>query len=446
MDRRALRPSVCALLLVALLALGCATPKPPRWSPLSDAAVDHPLSLEECLALALRSDVQTETWKAKIAVARAELTTARELPNPTFEATWEDVGLKDPATGESLMSKTKGLSYPVFFWWTRDREVAAARAALRVEEQGVRAEQRDLILEVGAAYCNLAAAARKIRISEGLLANAQESLRLADETFRIGSASGHDLNLAKTETAQAEAELFDAQNEERIQSLAFAFALGADHPLRIRIRESDVNWTIPVADEDTSASLPAPLAALALEFDPAYAKARAARQAAEASLQLERRKMIPLADAEASAANRKDPSALGKTTHNYGFTVPIPLFNWNLGGVRKAKAELLAAQTDEEKARREALSRLSDAWESYRFARERYRRFSQPIVESRARLTKDAEELFGAGQIDYQEFLQTRGEWQQAELAAVDFWRDSMTAAFRLLAETGKYDRAASSP
>jgi len=246
---------------------------------------------------------------------------------------------------------------------------------------------------------------------------------------------GECLALARVEVRQAEAELQDARDETRAQRLALAFALGADRPVPVHLQ--DTALTIPAEiDQATTASEGVPEALLihAPAEDPPYAQAKAARQAAEAELQLQYRRILPLSETQASAERKHAPDGMSGT---FSFETPIPVLNWNQAGVKKAKAELLAAQAEEETARREVAAGLSEAWEAWRTARNRHRVFSEQITKDRAQLAGDARDLFTSGRIGYTELLQARREWRQAELSAVESWRVSMISAWRVLCQLG---------
>ena len=270
---------------------------------------------------------------------------------------------------------------------------------------------------------------------------------MAEKSFKLGSVAGHDVTLARTEEQQARADLFDARQEAKAQGLALAFALGADRPVAVQVRETTLSLPLTLtqtAAHETSGTaemIPETLLSQALSADPASAKTRASRKAAEAQYQLELRRIVPLADAQPGAARKNTSEGMG---HNLSLDIPIPLFSWNQGGFQKAKAELLAAQTEEEKARRETIAHLAAAWQAYGSAWRRHEEYSRKIAEARARLAGDAQDLFAAGQIGYTELLQARREWRQAELAAVDSWRESMIAAWRILCQIGSMDREVS--
>lgn len=422
------------ILPVTLLAGGCATPKAPRWKPLPASALERPLTLEECVRLAMNSDLHVATWKARVNAARAELTAARALPNPVFSGTWEDVGIRD-AEKKSISTSAYGLNYPIFFWVTRPFEVAAARKKLAAEKHGVRDERRQLAIEIGSAYFGLLAADRKVKASEDLLHEAREAQRLAEESFKLGAVAGHDVALARVEARQAESELFDARRETRAQALTFSFALGADRPIAARVQETTL--TLPREIESVTTitdTIPAALLARAAKIDPALAKAQAEREAAEEEVKLERLKVIPLSDAQGTAERKNAAEGMGAT---YAFEVPIPIFDWNRGGREKAKAALLAAQTEEEKVRRELVARLSEAWESYNTARVRYEAYAKRLMADREKLALDAQDLFASGQMSYTDLLAARREWRQVELTAVESWRERMSSAWKILCEIG---------
>lgn len=426
--------SFTILLPLLLLAVGCAAPRPPHWKPLTAEELSRPLTLEDSVGLALASDLHATTWRARVAAARADLTTARAIPNPVFTATWEDVGIRD-AENKSISTSAYGLNYPIFFWVTRPFEVAAARWKLAAEQHGVRDERRQLAIEIGTSYFGLLAAGHKEKASEDLLHEAREALRLAEESFKLGAVSGHDVALARTEVRQAESELFDARREARAQALTFSFALGADRPIAARVQETTLTLPLDLDRVTTiSATLPEALLARAAERDPALARARAEREAAEQELKLEQLKIIPLHDAVGTAERKNAAEGMGAT---YAFEVPIPLFDWNKGGIGKARAALLAAQTEEEKARRELASRLSEAWESYNTARTRYETYALRLTADREKLALDAQDLFASGQMSYTDLLQARREWRQTELTAVDSWRERMASAWKIQCEIG---------
>lgn len=419
------------LVLAPLLAAGCATPVAPAWRPVPAEALAGPLSLADCLRIARTSDLREARWRARREEAAAGLATARAIPNPVFQPSWEDMGLRD-AAGKSLATATYGFSYPVFFWWPRSADIKAAQAQAAAAEADTRAERKTLDEEIGAAFFEMAGARRKAAVGVELLAEARNGARLVREMFKLGSAAGREVELAELEEAQAESELLNAQSDESMKGIALAFALGADRPVRPRLQEEIAEIPPPTTfPEDGGTTATAPPEALfeaVFAGDPACASAKAGRIAAEQALAGAQRRAIPLASAQAVGGPKRAPE--GRAL-NFSFEVPIPLFDWNRAGIQSARAALLSAQAREEEARRTVAARLAKSWGEYQTARLQYRRFRQ-MLASRERMSGGARELFSQGQVDYAELLRARREWRQSELTAADSWAAMQAAAWRL--------------
>ncbi|MFB3789441.1 MAG: TolC family protein [bacterium] len=429
------------LFLLPLISwpMGCATPAPPpRWQPLDTQAITAPLSLEQCLILAREHDVQAAAWEARMKTARAELQKAREIPNPTFSPAWDDLGLKDDI-GTDLSNLVYGFSFPIFFWWPQSQKIAAARANQMVEEAAVRSEQRQLTIDVAAAYFNLVAEQRKTRISEQLLAVACESLRLVEKQRQLQIVSEFDVERIRADELQAESDWNDARNQQRLDQLAFAFALGADHPFYPEVQDPKDAYSQPLVDIPAGDSMPEEWLQSAVAGDPLWMKAQAATRVAEAQLAVERRGAFPLTDAASSAGPKSAPEGTGSAVT---LDIPIPIFNQNQAAIARARADLLTAQTEQEQTRRAVIAKISSAWEEYQASRVKWDQYARKILEFEEKNEQAASKFFVAGQIPYIDLLQVRNQFRKAQLSALDSWKDYVTSAWTLSCLLGKQDPA----
>ncbi len=427
--------SISLLVIIGLLT-ACHVPPPPQWKPLDASTLPTPLPLSACLELARTNDVRSAQWKAKLEAARAEIGEAKALPNPTANLTWEDVGVRD-ALGHHLAQATYGVSYPIFFWWPRSQKITQAEAGRRVVEQTIRSERRELAIQIGSAFFNLVADQRKEKLSEELLKASQESLRLAEKEKSLKTFSDYDVDRARAEAIKGEDDLAEARNQLRLDQLAFAFALGADRPIFPQVADAPETDSLTLRDAPTDGTMPDDFIASALEADPDYQRAQNATRAAEAKLIAEQRSAIPLTESTANAGPRTGPE--GKSGV-FGLDVPLPIFNWNRWGIRKAREELKVAQAEEEEARRSALAKLSEAWERRLAAEAKWKRFAKPLAELSKKNEDSACKLFSAGQISYSDFLLVRRDSKQAQLGEVAAHRDWLTAEWALSCLFGKQD------
>jgi outer membrane protein TolC len=424
------------LIAVSLWLSGCATPPAPEWKPLDVSTLAQPLTLEQCLQLARQNDIQVIQWKARFDMAHAELIIAKALPNPSFGPSWDDVGLRDEE-GKSIASLTYGVSYPIFFWWSRPQKIAVAKANRRAEAEKVRSEQRQLAIEVASAYFTLVADQRKEKLLEHLLQLTGESMRLVQKKRELKMASDYEVERVRAEQLQAQSDLLEAGSQLRSDQLAFAFALGADRPFFPTVVDCGDTYTQLLKDAIANETLPNGLMEIALQADPGWAEKKAAVKAAENQLQLEYRRAIPLADTTGSAGPKDAPEGSGSA---FSLEIPIPLLDWNRGAIRKAKAELRTAQAEQEKARRTVVAVVSQAWERCHASTIQWNQYTKSITELAEKNEQAASKLFAAGQIEYGESLIAQRDNKQAQLSALTVWRETSTAAWILSCALGQHD------
>ncbi|MBI1852759.1 MAG: TolC family protein [Planctomycetes bacterium] len=433
-----------AISLALLLAVGCATPDPPKWTPLESTALSEPLTLERCLDLARRSDVRAAQWQYRLDAARATVTTAGAIPNPTASITWEDVGLHDEER-KSLYNRSAIASYPVLSWLTIPKKIDAASARAHAEEEAVRGEERLLAAQVGAAFFELVADQRRVAASRELVESARDFVRLVEKERSLGSRSGLDVERARGERLQAESDLADAEAKRRTDQLAFAFALGSDRPLFPEVVDVEPRPGLFSSNESSPEVPPDDVVASALSADPDWARAKALSDAALAELGVQQRRAIPLADTLVGAGTKREPEGSGAV---YTLDLPIPIFDWNGGPIREAEAALQSARTEEEKARRAVVERVCEGWQRAQAAAAKWVRFARPLAETQERNDGAASRLFAAGVIGFAERVQAHRDWKQAQRSAVDSWRDAVIADWVLACALGKNDPplTASSP
>ncbi|MCX7048700.1 MAG: TolC family protein [Candidatus Sumerlaeota bacterium] len=423
--------------LICLALAGCATP-PARmeWKPLQASELATTLTLSQCLNLARNSDVRAAEWRSRIVAAHAGVVTAKEIPNPTLNLAWEDVGMRD-AAGASLASHLVGVSYPIFFWWTRDPKIRSAQAAEREEIQSVRSERRQLDVSVGTAYWELVADQRQVALAGQLVENAREAARLARKEKELGSRSLLDVHRAEADLLEAESDQSDAVSKLRLDQLAFAFALGTEQPAFPQVSDCGDESLTSGSHALTASSMPYEILAAALRKDPDWAKAKAACETAQADLQIERLSALPLTDAQAGAGRKGGPDGIGA---NYGLDVPIPIFNANLGGIQKAQAALETAQADEEKARRAVVATVSQAWEKARIALRKYRQYAVVLADARQRDEAAARKLFTAGEIGYEDYLLVNRDAIQKRKALIESWLGAAQSVWNFECALGWHD------
>jgi outer membrane protein, heavy metal efflux system len=434
-----LNPSLILFLLVVVFLSGCSssTPHAPQWKPIDTSALTEPLTLEKCLQLARQNDIQVAQWKARLDIAHAELAGTKALPNPSFGITWDDIGLHDDE-GVKISSTEYGFSYPLFFWIARDKKIAAAKANGKAEAERVLSEQRQMTLEIASAYFTIVADQRREQIIERLLQLTDESIRLVKKQKELQMVSDYDLDRVKAEQLKTQSDLFDAQSRLRQDQLSFAFAIGVDKPYYPAVEDCNDTIIRSLNDIISDSNIPDAIIRQALQADPAWREKQAEVIAASNQLEVEKSNAFPLAeDASVSGGPKHDPEGWGKI---FSFEIPLPIFNQNQAGIKKAQAELTTAQAEEEKARRQAIANVAQAWEKYHTLSIRWNQYIKVLQELAQKNELAAYKLFNAGQIEYSDFLIVQRDNKQAQLDALDIWLETSNAAWDLSCVLGKHD------
>jgi len=418
------------IILPLLLMLGGCASRDTHWNPVPATTFDKPLTLEQAVSLAAHQDLRVAEWKARYQSAQSAVQQAWLPPNPTLNLAWEDIGLKD-AAGKSASTSTVGVSYPILFWITRPWEIASARHRKRAEELAIESEKRDLAIEVGQRWFEIATLSQKEELARLSMGQAEDGLRYTQAFRDSGGGSQVEVKRSEADLLQSQSELADITMSKRSAQLALAFALGADTPFYPEVEASldgDIIKSIsPRSIEETSAQQP--------DVISANESARAIR----ADLSAEYARTVPLTDSQGSAGRKH---ARDGNSTNYGLDIPIPIFDWNQAGISQARAAENMAQISAERTRREATRRQADAWDRWESTATKYKSISRLLRERAETVASDGKELFEAGRITYADYLQLRRDSIAQQMIAVDAWSDARIAEWTLLmlnaAATGK--------
>jgi cobalt-zinc-cadmium efflux system outer membrane protein len=423
-------------LLLPLLITGCffRTPAPPNWSSIDTSSLEDQLTLEKCLELAKNNQIQAVQWKARLDAAHAELRQSKILPNPALGITWEDIGLEDELY-KSLATVTYEISYPILFWWTYPEKIKAAKLNQLAEQTAVLSEKRQLEIDIASAYFNIVAEQRKVALSEEIAKGYSELFRLAQKQNQQGDVSGFSLEQARLEMNKAESELMEAKNQLRTDQMSFAFALGFDHPYYPVLVDCGYKYLYPEGIANDKEDLTESELDAAVQRDYEYIANKIASEYVASKLRIEKLNAIPFADASGSGGLKKSPEGDSKT---YSAEIPIPLFDHNQAAIESAYAELRTAQADEEKARRDAIAKITASWEQYQALAWKWEQYSSGSGDLAEKNSKAAARLYEMGQISYSEMLQAQRNYKNIQMEAVDDWRDLCNASWTLSIILGK--------
>lgn len=186
--------TIILLGLVSVLPLGAAPAEPPPV----------PLTVEEAVAQALRSNPVPRAASREVAAAGAGVRSAQALTNPTLTV---NPGVLGPAGSDEELSVVQ----PLEISGVRGARTGVARAELRAARSAAIVTTRDLVRDVKVTYYELARAQEVLELQRQSVGFAEEFERIARRQVELGARPGIDVTqlqveLTRTRQLQLQAE------------------------------------------------------------------------------------------------------------------------------------------------------------------------------------------------------------------------------------------------
>lgn len=388
-------------------------------------------ALQEIIALALDSNRDLRVAALNIEVARAKYRVQRAELLPDLEIAGSGNGSRTPgdlsAGGQAQVahnySATLGFSaYELdLFGRVRSLKEQALQQFLSTTEAR-RSAHISLIAEVATAYLTLAADQDLLRLAHSTLASQQNSYRLQQRGFDLGTVSALVLRQAQTtvESARVDVERYTARVAQDRNALTLL--VGTEIPAEL--------WptTLPGTAEvegNVLATIPAGLSSQLLQYRPDIQQAERDLQAANASIGAARAAFFPSIRLTA-AAGSASPSLSGLFDAGSGSwsfvpSISIPIFN---AGRNRANRDMAVANRDIEVARYEhaiqtAFREVSDAL-AERETLGRRLQAQQALVEASSDSFRLSQARFERGVDSYLGALDAQRSLYSAEQALIE--------------------------
>ena len=336
---RGLRPRIS--ILAALLA---------AHSPL---AAQHAVTRTEAVRAALEGGTRLALARADSAAARARLSSARALPNPSLAASYS----------KSAPQKHVSLEIPFDSPWSRGPRVRAASALARAAGLRLLSERAAAEMEADTTYTQALAADAHFRLSRQTAHDADSLRVMATARRNAGDASDLDVDLATVAAGQQ----WNVASTDSLSYMSTVLTLQTLMGLEpdsvtitlsdsLRLDGADAPGAVaPTRDASIVAGGSNPAG---IGSPPSVVAAEASLQAAELALTRERRSVLGLpalsVGVEFGDPNGDEPGLLPVV----GIVLPLPLFSRNQGPIAEAVAERTRARAELVAARLEVRQRL----------------------------------------------------------------------------------------
>jgi cobalt-zinc-cadmium efflux system outer membrane protein len=362
------------------------------------ARAQIPVTRTDAERAALAAGPRVALARADTAAARAVTRAARAWPNPILAYT----------RSEAVPRNHLILDFPLDAPWARGPRIASANAARRASQLRFLSERTAALLEVDTTYTRALATDARLQLSRQTALAADSLRKMTVARRNAGDASDLDVDLA-TIIAGQQTNLVSGDSLNHLSALLTVQTLMGMPGDSVSIVLVDSLRLSPSALEgmlrslDSSAAVLAPppslvtspvalssstptaggMAASSLQpagVTPGVAAAEAALQAAELAITRERRSVWSLPSIQLGVESGDDAfNPPSKKLPLFGVAVPLPLFNWNRGGIALATAERDRAIADLRLVRLVARQRLIEALRERELLRARISRDQEMV-------------------------------------------------------------------
>jgi outer membrane protein TolC len=166
------------------------------------------VSVDSVINAALRNRPDLAAARAQAAAAAAEVRVARsaEFPSLTLGSTAARTYSNPASFAGPSYNVTLGLALPLFNGFSRQYDLAAARAQADAISALADQTRQQVVTQVFVSYYALQTAEQRVATADDLLASAQQSVEVAAGRYREGVGSIIDLLTAQTALANARAQ------------------------------------------------------------------------------------------------------------------------------------------------------------------------------------------------------------------------------------------------
>jgi len=390
-----------------------------------------PLTLQECLAIALQeqSDVQQGEQSLKAAAARTTQAKSGYYPQVTLQG---NSRVLHNATSRNSSDHTAslGISYELYDGGLRKERVKSAEYGVEQNAATLARTKQTVIFTVSRSYLALLRAQRLLDVSESQLAYIDGQRALIDARVAVGDAAAVDLLPVEAQWANAQVDLLAAQNAVRTSAIVLQQAMGLTPGTRFAVQE------IMLPDDVAVPTLEECLAQAGVQR-PDVVSTQAGVGAAQASVRTAKIGLAP----RPVVVGGMDQGLVGGDERTYALSVGVnyDLFN---GGNRRAiydeaRAQLSSAQIRAAQIEKDIIAEVQDAYLTLQDARARVQASAVSVEAARRNLAAQEERYKNDLAIPL-DLLNAQLQLTTADNNAVQSRYDYYTALARLNYALGK--------
>jgi outer membrane protein TolC len=339
-----------------------------------------PLSLENCIQLALKYQPSLQAGQAVIAAqkARVEQALAAYYPQVNFNSTYNTSTTNFTTVGGSvrsagnkwnfvdIFSMGPAVNQLIYDFGRTANSVKINRENQNASEQDLQTATQNVVLNVKQTYYGVLQTLALIKVAEDTLVQSDKRLEQAKGFYQAGTRPKIDVTNAEVNLANVQLALIRAKNNYQVARVNLNNAMGLREDLNFAVEEASEFKPRGIALQEILHS--------AYARRPEILQIKARQRSQEASVELARSGYYPTISGNASNLYRTDrPPRDFVWDWSFGATLTVPIFSGfsTPNQIAEAKANLKNLEAQEETLRQNIRLEAEQAYLSLKEAMER---------------------------------------------------------------------------
>jgi cobalt-zinc-cadmium efflux system outer membrane protein len=384
-----------ALAIVATFSMPVSAEETPR-ARVAEAAFEPPrgaITLRDTVGAALLNSPALAVSSREIRAREALALQAGLRPNPELQTTVEDVAGSGGRRAFTGAETTVRLAQLVELGGKRVKRRSVAELERDLAGWDYESQRANVLADTTKAFVATAAAQEQLALAEELLRLASRSVSAVDRQVKAGASSPVEETRAQVALGQAQVERTLRARELEAARFALAASWGSTAPTFTR-----------VVGDLAAIPAPPPMEALVARVagNPDLARWATDLAAGRAAVQLEEARGIPNVSIGAGPRYYSDTNDAALV---FEFSVPLPLFDRNQGGIREAQERLAKSAMEQTAADVSIRAALGGAYERLLGTFEQVRTLRETIVPAAEAAFKGSQDAYQKGVLRYLEVL-----------------------------------------
>ena len=368
------------------------------------------LNLRTVLSLALVRNPELAAFTSEQRAAEARMLQAGVLPNPMLSAELENVGGTGATTkGVRATEATLQLSQLIELGGKRAKRLRLAGLERALTGWDYEVKRLEVLTEAKKAFVDVLVTSERLTFTADLLRLTEQVQRTVSERVKTGKVSPIEATKARIVAASARLQAQQARHVHDAAKQRLAASWGSTTPLFEGVSGS-LETTAPVPAFEALAAR--------VQVNPDIARWVAELDARRAHVEVARSKAIPDLTVSGGVRYLNDTK---ESTFVLGFSLPLPLFDRNQGGLGEAHARLTKAEQERRAAEGRMHTALVESYQSLASAANEVTTLHNDVLPAAAEAFHATQEGYRLGKFGFLEvldaqrtFFETRSRYLEA--------------------------------